>query len=160
MPIRPATPEDVPAILPMVGAVCRAHAAWDPARYATLGDVEERYRRWLPERAADPRSVLLVATARAAGLAPVGFLVASMAPTVPIYTVRETGFVHDLWVEPRFRRMGLARELVRACVARFAEIGAAQVRLETAAANGEARRLFESEGFRVSSVEMLRELAG
>jgi hypothetical protein len=61
MPIRSATPADIPAILPMVRAICSMHERLVPARYAMLPDVVDRYARWLPERAVDPRSVFLVA---------------------------------------------------------------------------------------------------
>ena len=174
MRVRAATPGDVPAILPMVRAICALHESWDPARYAMLPDVVARYERWLPQRARDPRSVLLVAEpidgddgddgaelrdgapATAATLA--GFLVGTVEDAIPIYATREFGFIHDVWVEPAARGRGLARALVREAVGRFARMGVTQVRLATARANDAARALFASCGFRVSSVEMLAEL--
>lgn len=157
MLIRPATPEDVPAVLPMVAAVCAMHERLDPARYTMLPDVAERYRRWLPMRATDPRSVFLVAEADdAASLA--GFLVAAIEKSIPIYRLDEFAFIHDMWVEPAFRRHGVARALVEAAIERFRAMGVPQARLETAAGNEAARRLFESCGFRVGTIDMLREL--
>lgn len=153
MAIRPATPADVPAILPMVAALCAEHEAWDPERYGYLPDVVERYRRWLPQRAEDPRSVLLVAEE---GGAVAGFLVGTVEANIPIYTLTEFGFIHDMWVEPSFRRRGLARALVLAAVERFAALGIRQVRLETATANEGARRMFQACGFRAGAVDMLR----
>lgn len=61
--IRNATPRDVPAILPMVRQICDLHAQADPERFKVRPDVLDRYASWLPERAVDPRSVLLVAEA-------------------------------------------------------------------------------------------------
>lgn len=155
MPIRPATAADVPAVLPMVRAVCDLHHAMDPQRYDTLDDVLVRYERWLPQRAADPRSVFLVAEPEGAIA---GFLVAAVEKNIPIYHRAEFGFIHDMWVEPAHRRKGLARALVQEALRRFAAIGVDQVRLETASANEAARRLFVSCGFRVGTVDMLREL--
>ena len=155
MDIRPATPDDVPAVLPMVRKTCELHAAWDPDKYAFEGDIEERYRGWLTSRAKDPRSVFLVADREGRG--PVGFLIGTVEREIPIYRLKEYGFVHDLWVEEDYRNEGLGRQLVMAAVAAFREIGVAQVRLDTAAANDVARKLFERCGFRVSVVEMLRE---
>jgi RimJ/RimL family protein N-acetyltransferase len=43
-------------------------------------------------------------------------------------------------------------------IERFGEIGVSQVRLDAAAANEAARRLFERCGFRASVVEMLTQL--
>jgi ribosomal protein S18 acetylase RimI-like enzyme len=159
MPIRPATAADVPRVLLMVAAICAMHDKMDPARYAMLPDVTERYARWLPARAADPRSVFLVAETDDAPPQIVGFLVAMIETSIPIYRLKEYAFIHDVWVEPSHRRHGMARELVRAALERFAAMGVTQVRLETAAANEGARRLFESCGFRVGTIDMLAEIA-
>lgn len=44
------------------------------------------------------------------------------------------------------------------CVERFKEMEVQQIRLDTAAVNEAARRLFTSCGFRISTIEMLKEL--
>ena len=157
--IRPATPGDVDAVLPMVAAICALHEAWDPERYDMLPDVVERYRRWLPVRAVDPTSVFLVAEGRAGGKAGsaniVGFLIATVEENVPIYRTLEFGFIHDVWVEPDVRGRGVGRELVGSALAEFRARGIGQVRLETASMNEAARKLFASCGFRVGTVDMV-----
>jgi ribosomal protein S18 acetylase RimI-like enzyme len=158
MPIRPATPADVPAILPMVRALCDLHRSWDPARDTPLPDVVDRYARWLPQRAVDPRSVLLVAegtshSPRPAAIA--GFLVATVEQNIPIYSVTEFGFIHDLWIEPAHRGQGLAKALTFAALDRFRDMGVRQIRLETAHANNGARHLFAACGFRQGPTELL-----
>ncbi len=155
MIVRPATPADVPNILPMVRSICAMHAQMDPQRYDFLPDIVDRYAHWLPTRAADPRSVLLVGEENEQAATLAGFLVATIEPNIPIYHTREFAFIHDVWVEPRARRSGLASLLVDAAVARFRTLGVAQVRLETAAHNDAARALFERRGFRVSTIDML-----
>ncbi len=180
MLIRPAAAADIPAILPKVAAICALHESWDSDKYAFLPDIVERYRRWFPQRIADPNSIFLVAELPAApeipgmggvgtpavhsprkpvGTAPVslaGYLIATIEDEIPIYRLTRFGFIHDVWVEPAHRSRGIARHLVDAAVARFAELGLAQVRLDTAAPNEAARRLFASCGFRPSTTEMLR----
>jgi RimJ/RimL family protein N-acetyltransferase len=153
--IRPAIAADTESILPMVQQICAMHSALDPTKYAFLPDIIDRYRRWLPVRAADPRSVLLVAH-DALGL--VGFLVGSVEPEIPIYHISEYGFIHDLWIEPRARRMGVGTALARQALADFKTIGVSQVRLDTANANQSARRLFAGCGFRPSATEMIAAL--
>ena len=86
-----------------------------------------------------------------------GFLVGSVETNIPIYRATEFGFIHDMWVESAFRRRGAARLLVEEAVRRFAAMGVRQVRLETAAPNESARRLFAACGFRVGTIDMLRE---
>ncbi|MGD9690119.1 MAG: N-acetyltransferase family protein [Phycisphaerales bacterium] len=155
MLVRSATAADVPAVLPMVAAICALHEGLDPERYAMLPDVVARYERWLPQRATDPRSVFLVAEHEGRVI---GFLVASIERNIPIYRLDEYAFIHDTWVEPGHRRRGVARELVREAVERFRALGVRQVRLETAGENEPARRLFASCGFRAGTIDMLRSL--
>lgn len=155
MDVRAAKPTDVPAVLPMVRKLCELHRSWDRGKYDFVDGIEEMYRGWLTARASDPRAVFLVAHRE--GVGPVGFLIGTVEKEIPIYRLKEYGFIHDLWVEPDYRNEGLARQLVMLAVERFEEIGVQQVRLDTAGPNDVARKLFERCGFRVSVVEMLRE---
>jgi len=155
MDIRPARIEDIPGVLPMVAKICALHEKWDPAKYSFLENPAERYRRWLGVRAQDPRSVFLVADA---GEKLGAFLIGTVEQEIPIYKLKEFGFIHDLWVQEQFRHEGVGRQMVMAAVERFKAIGVAQIRLDTAAANDAARALFSACGFRASVVEMLIEI--
>ena len=163
MEIRPATPRDVPAVLPMVGRICAFHERLDAAKYAVLENPGAMYESWLLARSEDPRSVFLVADAGPAhagssGRVLAGFLIGSVSEEIPIYRIEEVGFIHDLWVEEQYRNEGIARQMTMQAVQRFREIGVPQVRLDTAADNEAARNLFRACGFRPSAVEMLLEL--
>ena len=48
--------------------------------------------------------------------------------------------------------------MVMLTIERFHHLGIKQIRLDTAAVNEAARRLFVSCGFRISNIEMLKEL--
>jgi GNAT superfamily N-acetyltransferase len=156
MPVRPATHADVPAVLPLVRAICDLHTKRDPERFAVRPDVLELYAEWLPQRADDPRSVFLVAEVEGRV---VGYVVCTIEPEVPIFWVPECGWIHDVYVMPEYRARGLARALVRGAIARFGELGVKQLRLHTGAFNDDARAMFAREGFRPSVVEMLKTLS-
>ncbi len=161
MTIRPATPADVPAVLPMVQKLATLHERWDPARYDYKPNTAEMYRKWLAARAEDPQSVFFVADhERLLADVPyiVGFLVGTIEKPIPIYRIDRFGFIHDLWIEEDYRHEGLARQMTMLAMEKFRDLGVKQVRLETATANEPARRLFVSCGFRSASVEMLAEL--
>jgi ribosomal protein S18 acetylase RimI-like enzyme len=161
MTIRPATAADVPGVLPMVEKLAQLHERWDPVRYDYQPNPGEMYRRWLTARSSDPRSVFLVADhERLLADVPfiVGFLIGTVEASIPIYRTSQFGFIHDLWVEEDYRNEGLARQMTMLAMEKFRDIGVTQVRLETAAANEPARKLFVSCGFRPSSTEMLVEL--
>jgi ribosomal protein S18 acetylase RimI-like enzyme len=168
MTIRPATRRDVPLVLPMVNSIGRMHESLDPAKYGFCGEPARLYERWLSGRADDPRSVFLVACAGGGGggggevgvgdAKVIGFLVGTIEQEIPIYRVREYGFLHDVWIDPPYRNEGVGRQMVSLAVERFAAMGVSQVRCDTAHANDMARRLFEACGFRPSTVEMLLEI--
>jgi ribosomal protein S18 acetylase RimI-like enzyme len=155
MTFRPATPEDVPAVLPMVAKLAAYHEQLDPQRYDYRPDTATKYDGWLRARAADPRSVFLVADREGRVVA---FLIATIVKTIPIYRLEETGYIHDLWVEPDYRNEGIARQLAMLAIEKFRELGMKQVRLETATENEAARKLFQRCGMRISSIEMLGEI--
>jgi len=151
--LRAFKPSDLPALLAMVRALCDQHEAWDPARFNFVPDIEARYARWLPLRAADPDSVLLIA----AQAEPLGFLVGEILDDIPIFNTARYGFIHDVFVRPDARKQGIAAALVQAAVAQFNARGIRQVRLDTACQNESARKVFASVGFRSSIVQMLHE---
>ncbi|HEX8524134.1 MAG TPA: GNAT family N-acetyltransferase [Tepidisphaeraceae bacterium] len=156
MEIRPAKPEDVPQVLPMVDKLAALHESWDPAKFPYLPNVGQMYNSWMRNRARDKRSVFFVA-AKEDGVV-VGFIIGTVEREIPIYRIEEFGFIHDLWIEPDYRNEGLARQLVMASVERFRELGTTQVRCDTATANEAARHLFGRCGFRASVTEMMLEM--
>ncbi len=162
MQIRAATPADVAAVLPMVAKICALHEAWDAAKYSFLPNPAQRYERWLMQQAVSDRSVFLVGDRESSDAdhpqALTAFLVATIETEIPIYRLKEYGFIHDLWVEPEYRQMGLGRQLVERTMQTFATKGIQQIRLDTAIANDAAKRLFQSCGFRPSTIEWLTEV--
>lgn len=158
MYIRSATPADVPAVLPMVASICALHQEWDTAKYGFLPNPQQRYEKWLASQANNRQSVFLVAEDESKPKRLVGFLIATVEREIPIYSLKEFGFIHDLWVEPEYRQAGIARQMVTLSIDRFKQMGVKQIRLDTAKANEAARRLFAACGFRISTIEMLVEL--
>ncbi|BAY31397.1 acetyltransferase, GNAT family protein [Nostoc carneum NIES-2107] len=156
MLIRPATPDDVPNVLPMVAKICALHEVWDSAKYGFLPHPEQRYQNWLGRLTNSDSSVFLVAEDEENLVA---FLVATVEREIPIYRLKEFAFIHDIWVEPDYRQRGVARQMVILAVERFQKMDIHQIRLDTAAINEAARRLFASCGFRISTIEMLMELS-
>lgn len=72
--------------------------------------------------------------------------------------IRRHLYMHSLFVEPEWRRAGVARRLVRRGLAWGRRHGAQQVRLEMALANRGARRLYESFGFEARELMFTRAL--
>jgi ribosomal protein S18 acetylase RimI-like enzyme len=72
--------------------------------------------------------------------------------------VRRRVYLHSLFIAPSARRLGLARHLTRLALDWGRGRGATQARLEMAAPNRSARRLYESVGFRVREMMFARPL--
>ena len=69
----------------------------------------------------------------------VAFLIATMVDTIPIYRLEQTGYFHDMWVEPEYRNEGIARRMTMLAIEAFGKMGVTQIRMETATANEPAR---------------------
>ena len=67
------------------------------------------------------------------------------------------GKLHDLFVDERARRHGVADALVRAVIDRMGAMGAPRVVLLTAADNTAAQSLFARASFRRTMIEMTAE---
>jgi ribosomal protein S18 acetylase RimI-like enzyme len=156
MQVRPAKVEDVPGVLPLVARICAFHEQRDPAKYSFIPHPELRYEKWLESRATDARSVFLVAEHDAAIVA---FLVATIEPEISVFSLKEFGFIHDVWVEEAYRNEGLARQIVTLAIEAFTALGQKQIRCDVLNMNDPARKLFEACGFRPSVTEMLLEIA-
>lgn len=156
--IRPAQPTDIPHLLPLIAKICALHQMWDDAKYGFLPHPEQRYNSWLHQLLRQPRHLCLVAQVSREDSSLVGCLIATTESEIPIYRIKEYGFIHDLWVEPAYRHQGIARQMVQQTIDHFTQLGIAQIRLDTATPNEVARRFFTACGFRPSTTEMLIEL--
>jgi len=152
--IRTAQPEDLAAISRLAGELVRLHHHMDEARFLLAPGVEEGYRRYIASQLPDEASVILAAEL---GGEVVGYAYGRMEPRDWNLLLDACGQLHDVFVDPRHRRQGIARALVQAAIDALESKGAPRVLLHTAIRNEEAQRLFRSLGFRSTMLEMTRE---
>lgn len=157
MTIRPASPDDVPAILPLIARLVEVMQTNDPQKYGSDDEAHEMYRGWLRNLIEQGRAVILVADAAGHNepARVIGFIIGTIEREIPIYRLKEFGFLHDLWVEESYRHEGVGRQLVIEAVERFTHLGVKQIRLDVLVGNGPARKLFAACGFRDTVIEML-----
>jgi GNAT superfamily N-acetyltransferase len=154
--IRPATEEDLPALGRLGALLLRTHYALDPRRFmAPAEGVDQGYAWFLGRQLLDTDVAVLVAEQRGTI---VGYVYAGLEPASWKELREACGFIHDVVVEERSRRSGVATALIEAATAWLRDRGAPRVMLWTAEANEGAQRLFARRGFRRTMIEMTREI--
>jgi ribosomal protein S18 acetylase RimI-like enzyme len=154
--IRKATEGDLPTLGRLGALLIRTHYQFDAQRFMAPGaDPESGYAWFLGTQLHEQDVVVLVAEQRASVI---GYVYAGLEPQSWKELREACGFIHDVVVDERGRRAGVATALIDAAADWLREHGAPRVVLWTAQQNAGAQRLFERLGFRRTMVEMTREL--
>jgi ribosomal protein S18 acetylase RimI-like enzyme len=151
--VRGATPADLDSIAPMGAALVKFHHVLDPERFLLSDGVEKGYRRFLESELKNAQAVILVATVE--GLEGVVGYSYGRLEERDWTTLRDAhGALHDVYVDDRARRRGVAEALVESMVDALRSRGVTSVILMSAWDNSPAQRVFERLGFRRTMVEM------
>ena len=155
--IRRATAADLPTLGRLGALLMRTHFQFDSKRFLDPGThPEDGYAWFLGEQLKDNTNVVVL-VAESEGTV-VGYVYAGLEP-ISWKDLRDAcGFIHDIFVDERGRRSGVAMALVEAAMQWLKAQGAPRVVLQTAESNLPAQRLFARLGFRRTMVEMTREL--
>jgi ribosomal protein S18 acetylase RimI-like enzyme len=145
-----------------VARVARAGAAASVAEHRLIPDIASprhdvrAARHYWGRAIASPRKRLFVAVCGTELLGAIG--VDLIVSKHRMAHVRRRVYLHSLFIDLSARRLGLARRLTRLALDWGRGRGATQARLEMAAPNRSARRLYESVGFRVREMMFARPL--
>lgn len=154
--VRPAEERDLDALARFAGALVRLHHAFDPARFFLPENVEKGYRWWFGKELASEAAILLAADRDGEV---VGYVYGRVEDRDWNMLLERHAALHDIFVDERARKLGIAEGLVEAFAAEAKRRAAPRIVLSTAAANTGAQALFSRLGFRRTMVEMTRELA-
>jgi ribosomal protein S18 acetylase RimI-like enzyme len=137
----------------MAGGLVRLHHQFDGDRFFVPDDVENGYRWWFTKQL--KRDDVVLAVAEVDG-AVAGYVYSTLEERDWNLLLDAHGAIHDVFVDPAFRRHGAAKALMRFAIAALEALGAPRVVLSSAFPNREAQALFRSLGFRETMVEMTR----
>src|SRR5262245_6559362 len=130
----------------------RTHHDYDPRRFiAATSGTEEGYGSFLETQLDEPEVILLVAEL---GGHVIGYSYAGVEGMDWMSLRGPAGVLHDLVVDPRYRKQGVGRLLLDATLVSLRNMGARQFVLQTAELNEPAQRLFAGAGFRRTMIEM------
>jgi ribosomal protein S18 acetylase RimI-like enzyme len=154
--IRRATRADLPALGRLGALLMRTHYAFDAHRFLPPGDTpEEGYAWFLGTQLTQQDTAIFVAERQSAVI---GYVYAGIEPLSWRELRDEAGFIHDIAVEERARRTGVAVLLMNAAIDWIRGRGVTRAMLWTAEQNAGAQRLFAALGFRRTMIEMTKEL--
>jgi GNAT superfamily N-acetyltransferase len=154
--IRAATRADLPRLGELGALLIRTHYEFDQQRFmAPDSGPEQGYAWFLGTQLRDDNVVVFVAERDGVVI---GYVYAGLEPTSWKELRDACGFIHDVVVDDRGRRSGVATALIDAALAWLRERGAPRVMLWTAEKNAGAQQLFQRLGFRRTMIEMTREL--
>jgi ribosomal protein S18 acetylase RimI-like enzyme len=152
--IRRATPDDLPRVAKLAGALVRMHHAVDEKRFFLPDRVEEGYAWWLGKELARVEAVVLVAVVNAEIVA---YAYGTLEERDWNLLLDAHGAIHDVFVDESERRTGVGHRIVEAIIAELERLGAERIVLGTMVGNLAAQALFRSVGFRPTLLEMTRE---
>jgi ribosomal protein S18 acetylase RimI-like enzyme len=154
--IRRAVIADLPALGRLGALLLRTHYDFDRQRFIAPDDnAEEGYAWFLGTQLRRDDVAIFVAERDAEVL---GYVYAGIEPHSWKELRDEAGFIHDIVVDERGRRTGIASGLMEHAIEWLRERGMPRVVLGTADRNDVAQRLFAALGFRRTMIEMTREL--
>jgi GNAT superfamily N-acetyltransferase len=154
--IRRAVAADLPALGKLGALLMHVHYGFDRQRFMSPGESPgEGYASFLATQLGENDVVVFVAERDGEVL---GYVYAGIEPQSWKELREEAGFIHDVMVDERGRRMGVATALIEAALDWFRQRGMRRVVLWAAEPNVDARRLFTDIGFRRTMVEMTKEL--
>lgn len=119
-----------------------------------LDEMSRAFEPWVRERLADGRYLGWIAEEDGRAVASAGMIILDWPPHALHPSMERRAYVLNVYVEPDFRKRGLAHELLERCMA---EARRRQIRVVTLHAAEAGRRVYEKFGFRPSNEMMFVE---
>jgi ribosomal protein S18 acetylase RimI-like enzyme len=145
--LRPARPEDLPHLVPLLLRLKRLNEEFDPL-LKVRADAEARAQAVLEADLENPQSVLLAAEGSGADHGKLVGIVRATVRERPFYTPEKEGVILDIYLLPLYRRHGVGEYLLEETTRRLAERGAGIVTAEFPTQNEIAARFYAKRGFR------------
>lgn len=149
MKIRKATSNDLEQLMVCGKSLLKQHAALDP--YFTLSEhAESIYQQFLESCFDSDDKILLVAQGDTEIK---GYAVAEIQKRSDIFLIKQNGYINNVFIDTRFRKQGIARELLRALKVWFESKSIEYIELSVLAENTIAKKTWSSFGFNAFEIK-------
>ena len=153
--IRQAEAGDL-AILAGFGlALGQVHVAFDSRRFLVPEGGAQAWRAFFGDEIEKPETVFLLAEEETA---PVGYAFVRLEPPSMLALCGASAWLHDVYVDPRYRGRGAGRQLIDAAIEAARRLGSTNLMLGVSPSNTVARKFYERLGMRATMIEMRLEL--
>ena len=153
--IRTAQDSDIGALAEFGLALANLHIEIDDRRFVLPEGGIHAFLEFFKGEFARPETILLIAEEQRT---PVGYAFVRMEPASIEALCETSAWLHDLYVDPRFRGRGAGRLLVLAAIESAKQLGSSNLMLGVSTANTQARDFYERLGLRATMIEMRLDL--
>jgi ribosomal protein S18 acetylase RimI-like enzyme len=154
--IRQATLNDHQGMMIYALKLLRQHQNFNNLRFVQFENHEERLFDFFKAEITNPKAIVLVVELeqKIVGYSFIRIEESSLAEISP-----EAAWLHDIFIDEKARGFGAGKLLLDAAIASAQKLGANRMMLQVAAQNEFAKKLFELNGFEVSTYEMIKDIS-
>ncbi len=153
--IRTAKDSDIAALAEFGLALATVHVEIDDRRFVLPEGGIHAFVEFFKGELTRPETILLIAEEQRT---PVGYAFVRMEPASIEALCETSAWLHDVYVDPRFRGRGAGRQLVLAAIDSAKQLGSSNFMLGVSPANTQVRQFYERLGLRATMIEMRLDL--
>lgn len=144
--IRPYRLSDLSSLSDLQAKMIKHHSPFDVSYYALSPEAPAEFQNYLKERVDDPDFALFLA--ENLSKAPAGYVMGRIEIRPPIYLRRKMGYLSNIFVDEKFRRVGLGSRLAAKLLEWFHQKKVDFIEVTVNHLNQEAREEFLKLGFK------------
>jgi len=156
MNIRKAKQQDIETLTKMVIEICRLEAKIEPCLKALDRSQFKEFKKYIKDGIMGKKgSFVLVAEEKGKII---GFVYGEIKKRPPVFKTRKVGEIADIFVAPKHRKKGIARQLLEEAAKIFRKRKLKYVCLTALAGNTAALKAYSKAGFKECAKELWKEI--
>jgi ribosomal protein S18 acetylase RimI-like enzyme len=153
--IRKATIDDHQGVIKYAIQLVYQHQNFNSFRFVEFENHEQQLFDFFEEQISNPKAVVLVVEVENEI---VGYSFIRLEESSFVDIAPESVWLHDIYIDESVRGMGAGKLLLDASIDAAKKLGSQVLMLQVAAQNEFAKKLFEANGFKVTTYEMMMNL--